>query len=654
MSPRRRQLLSTGPEKNLTPRAAGNLYWMGRYAERTEFTARLLTVADNLVEDNVHRPGTPGHAAMSTTLQALSQVTGVWPDAAAPAASPIEGLRRLLVDESTRGTIAYAAARTHLAAAGARELLSVDTFGILGRLQASLAESREAGDQVHLQPAAAQVLDASLALAGIVAESLVRDPIWAFLEAGRRIERAQTATRLLRNTLALVRPPVAEGLITETVLRAGDSLITYQRRMAFGVGPDLPVAAAVDLLLRDPANPRSVVAQLNSLVAAAALIPDAGACATASTLAGELSGVDAEELCDGDRGPLLRLLLDVESRLRRLSDALEAAHFTASQPQQSFTVQERQSAANAADAAPAASDDRFGRRRYEVRHRTHYAYDADVSASYERAMLRPRDTATQLIVSHDIVVDPAPTVLDEHTDILGNFSHYVEITAPHRHLTVTKSTIVEVEWPRVNLDALDAWTVADAAVALASDPGIDALERAAYVLPSARVDLSEPVVSFAGGLVPPWRPLGDAIRAVFHEIHTRFRYDTSATTVNTTLSELLDARAGVCQDFAHLAVACFRSAGLPARYVSGYLETLPPPGQPKLAGSDATHAWASVQVPGGAWVDLDPTNDQLADSSYIVTAWGRDFGDVSPLKGVIFTESKHSTLDVAVDVLRLG
>ena len=277
----------------LTPRAAGNLYWMGRYLERTEFTARLLTVADNLVEDNVNRPGTPGHAAMSTTLEALSQVTGVWPEPAAPAASPIEGLRRLLVDEGTRGTIAYSAARTSGAAAGARELLSVDTFGILGRLQAALAESREAGDQVHLQPAAAQVLDASLALAGIVAESLVRDPIWAFLEAGRRVERAQTATRLLRNTIALVRPPVAEGLITETVLRAGDSLITYQRRMAFGVGPDLPVAAAVDLLLLDPANPRSVVAQLHSLVAAAALIPDDVLGAAASTLTAELTGLDA-------------------------------------------------------------------------------------------------------------------------------------------------------------------------------------------------------------------------------------------------------------------------------------------------------------------------------------------------------------------------
>ena len=123
--------------------------------------------------------------------------------------------------------------------------------------------------------------------------------------------------------------------------------------------------------------------------------------------------------------------------------------------------------------------------------------------------------------------------------------------------------------------------------------------------------------------------------------------------MRTTLPELLALRQGVCQDFTHLALGCLRAVGLPARYVSGYLETAPPPGRPKLEGSDASHAWASVMVPGGGWVDLDPTNDHLADSRYVVTAWGRDFRDVSPLKGVIFTESSGSSLEVGVDVVRL-
>lgn len=297
--------------------------------------------------------------------------------------------------------------------------------------------------------------------------------------------------------------------------------------------------------------------------------------------------------------------------------------------------------------------DHHAPRRYEVRHRTEYAYPADVTASFARACLRPRDTPTQRVLAHEVVIDPAPDVLEEGPDFFGNHSHHVEIATPHRRLVVVKTSVVEVSVPRVDLGALDAWSVAGAAEALASDPAIDPVEHAAFTLPSALVDLSAEVVAFAGTLVWPQRPLGQALAAVVHQIHDGFTYAKGATTVTTTLPELLDARAGVCQDFAHLAVACLRAAGLPARYVSGYLETQPPPGQAKLEGSDATHAWASVQVPGGAWVDLDPTNDQLADSRYVTTAWGRDFRDVSPLKGVVFTEGRGSTLRVGVDVVRL-
>jgi transglutaminase-like putative cysteine protease len=148
--------------------------------------------------------------------------------------------------------------------------------------------------------------------------------------------------------------------------------------------------------------------------------------------------------------------------------------------------------------------------------------------------------------------------------------------------------------------------------------------------------------------------LGEALVGLYSTIYRDFKYELGATSVRTTLPELLRLRKGVCQDFAHLAVGCLRSVGLPARYVSGYVETSPPPGQPKLEGSDASHAWTSVLVPGGEWIDLDPTNDHFADSRYIVTAWGRDFRDVSPLKGVVYTESKKSTLEVKVDVFRVN
>ncbi len=291
--------------------------------------------------------------------------------------------------------------------------------------------------------------------------------------------------------------------------------------------------------------------------------------------------------------------------------------------------------------------------RYEVRHVTAYTYEDDVTTSFGRACLRPRETPSQRVLSHAIDISPTPDVLDEHIDAFGNYSHYLEIGTAHRALTVTKTSVVEVTYPRIDVEALNRWTVAEAAAALTDDPAVDPLERAILLMPSELVDLGPEVDAFAQTLAWPDRPLGDAIVAVTRDIYRDFSYTKGATTTKTTLPELLASRAGVCQDFAHLAVGVFRSVGLPARYVSGYIETTPPPGQQKLAGSDATHAWAAVMVPGGTWVDLDPTNDHFADSRYIMTAWGRDFRDVSPLKGVIFTESASSTLSVGVDVIRL-
>lgn len=296
--------------------------------------------------------------------------------------------------------------------------------------------------------------------------------------------------------------------------------------------------------------------------------------------------------------------------------------------------------------------DQHDARRYQISHRTTYRYAADVTGSFARAFLTPRQTCYQQLLDHSVEIRPTPAVHEVHTDFFGNISHYVEIHTPHTELSVQKTATLAVEWPAVNLADLTL-SVAEAASRVPTDPRIDAVERAAYSLASQLIELSPPVQEFAGRLLWADRRLGEAIAAVYTEIHEQFSYVQGATTVKTTLPELIATGAGVCQDFAQLAVACFRCFGIPARYVSGYLETYAPPGQEKLAGSDATHAWASVFVPGHGWIDLDPTNNQLADSRYLVTAWGRDFRDVSPLKGVIFTEGHDSTLSVAVDVTRL-
>lgn len=311
------------------------------------------------------------------------------------------------------------------------------------------------------------------------------------------------------------------------------------------------------------------------------------------------------------------------------------------------------------DLRPRPNPDHHTRRPYEVTHTTEYRYEEYVTDSFGRAMLAPRETAHQRILEHTVEITPEPHILSEHVDHFGNHSHFYEVRTPHTRLTVTKRSLLEIEWPAPDLDRLNGWTVAEAAQIIASGgdqdtdgPTIDLVEAAQYVLPSRLVDLTDEVEEYARTILPPDRPFGEALVALYAQIYRDFTYAKGTTSVKTTLPELLAQREGVCQDFAHLAVGCLRSVGIPGRYVSGYIETMPPPGQVKLAGSDATHAWVSAMAPDGGWVDLDPTNDHFADSRYVVTGWGRDFRDVSPLKGVIFSEGKGSELKVAVDVIR--
>lgn len=295
----------------------------------------------------------------------------------------------------------------------------------------------------------------------------------------------------------------------------------------------------------------------------------------------------------------------------------------------------------------------FTPRRYRVRHATTYSYDEPVDLCYERGPLAPRRTPTQRVVDSRLAVDPEPDLVTAHVDHFGNRSHYLEIRTPHRRLEVVKTSVVEVDRQRPDLTAWDRLTVAQAARALREATPERAWELAAYRLPSTKVPAEPAVADYARDYLPSDAPLGEALMALTRGIHADFRFDAAATTVRTSLAELLQLRAGVCQDFTHLAIGALRSVGLPARYVSGYLETTPAPGTTRLAGSDVSHAWVSVAGVDGTWVDLDPTNDHLADSRYVVTAWGRDYRDVSPLKGVIHTEATTSALEVAVDVERL-
>jgi transglutaminase-like putative cysteine protease len=290
--------------------------------------------------------------------------------------------------------------------------------------------------------------------------------------------------------------------------------------------------------------------------------------------------------------------------------------------------------------------------RYRVSHTTTYSYDDDVTDSLGVAHLVPRALPWQTVSSSALHVDPAPGDVSHDVDFYGNTATYFQVTTPHRSLVVEGVSEVDVATPYAD-DALLArpWEYARPLVR-PGQPG--AWQATDFALASALVEQTGEARGYAARSLTRGRPLGEAVTDLVHRIHTDFRYDEAATTVTSTVPEIFTERAGVCQDFAHLTLACLRSHGLAARYVSGYLATEPPPGRERVVGADASHAWVAVWAGDDQWLAVDPTNDQWVGDRYVTVAWGRDYSDVPPVKGVIFSEAKRSTLLVSVDVAPLG
>ena len=286
-------------------------------------------------------------------------------------------------------------------------------------------------------------------------------------------------------------------------------------------------------------------------------------------------------------------------------------------------------------------------RRYRVRHRTEYQYSAAVTSSYGRGHLTPRDTEHQRCLSSELDIDPGPADRSTSRDAYGNISSYFHITERHQTLVVLADSVVEVDPPPAESygagAALQPWESSRPA----GPAGVLASEFALDLTPP---EITPEVRDYAASSFVPGRPLIEVVRDLNHRIFTDFTYRSGSTTVSTRVAQMLVAREGVCQDFARLAIACLRANGLAASYVSGYLATDPPPGKERMIGIDATHAWAAVWTPDGRWLGFDPTNDQLVDERYITVGWGRDYADVPPLRGIIYTDSLHSVINVSVDV----
>ncbi|MGE3241812.1 MAG: transglutaminase N-terminal domain-containing protein [Pirellulales bacterium] len=289
--------------------------------------------------------------------------------------------------------------------------------------------------------------------------------------------------------------------------------------------------------------------------------------------------------------------------------------------------------------------------RYNIRHTTIYSYTDPVPVCHNLVHLAPRDTPAQSCREHRVVIDPQPSVRAKRRDYFGNDLEFFSIQEAHEGLSVTAMSLVDVSSPVLKVGVkTPPWESVVAEIpANTRPPGL-----AVYflTLPSPRIRASTALAEYARPSFPAGRPIFDAVRDFTARIHNDFTFDPKATTVSTPPEELLQLRRGVCQDFAHLQIACLRSLGLAARYVSGYVATNPPPGMPRLAGADASHAWVSAFCGPLGWVDFDPTNDTVVGDQHITIGWGRDYGDVCPIQGVFIGGGQHS-MRVGVDVIPL-
>lgn len=285
---------------------------------------------------------------------------------------------------------------------------------------------------------------------------------------------------------------------------------------------------------------------------------------------------------------------------------------------------------------------------YRIKHITTYTYDRDVTGSYGLFHLRPRELPWQQCRDHQVTIEPGPADLFAHTDAYGNTKSYFHVRHPHRQLVITAVSDVTVGAATVPEERLAiGWELARPRERPDQD---DAWQATDFTLASPMVDVPSEAAAYAQESFVPGRSLGEAATELMHRIHEDFAYVSGASTVTSRVGDLLRTRSGVCQDFAHFMVACLRSQGLAGRYVSGYLATRPPPGQKRLVGADASHAWVGLWVPGGGWLSLDPTNDRITDEAHATVAVGRDYGDVPPVKGVIYTKAKESSMTVSVDM----
>jgi transglutaminase-like putative cysteine protease len=291
---------------------------------------------------------------------------------------------------------------------------------------------------------------------------------------------------------------------------------------------------------------------------------------------------------------------------------------------------------------------------YRVQHVTRYEYATPVTLSQQMLHLTPRPLPWQQCETHALALEPQAAEYVEREDFFGNRIVQFAVRTAHTELRVSADSTVHLRarWEGLEVESSPAWETVRERLHDVTRPPL--LDPSQYLFESPHVELAPALIRYAGKSFPAQRPLLAGARDLMQRVYQDFEFDAEATTVATPLAEVMALKRGVCQDFAHLMIGCLRALGLSARYVSGYILTEPPPGLPRLAGADASHAWVSVFCPQSGWVDFDPTNNLLPDLEHITVAWGRDFSDVTPMRGVILGGGGEQELDVSVTVTPLG
>jgi uncharacterized alpha-E superfamily protein/transglutaminase-like putative cysteine protease len=646
----------------LLARVAEAVYWAGRYLERTEDMARIVQVHGEthidlpVGADVGWSPLLDICGADQAAVERLRRLeaAGVPGQPGTPRVGEMAVVGFVVTDRDNPSSIlsALEAARDNVRVA--RPVVPREVWELVNDLWLALSGD---ADQIRTREGRVRWLrravDECVRLNGLLTTTMRRDEAMAFMSIGQQIERADITGRILT-----VRADSAAGsgdrdrydeVHWMALLRSVSAYQPFRRAMP--ARPDS--GATLRFLLQDDAFPRAVSSCLSELRSTVKRLPGnqevLAACTDASVLV-------ADAPVDRLTATELRALVgDLHTALGAIHDRLDDAYFRASTAPEAEPLPPREQrirsrSVMAHEAGSAATEAGEGARIYRVRHRTTYDYSAPVDQSYNEAHLRPRTTPRQHCAWHTLDIEPEPTSRSEYVDAFGNAVSIFVVAGGFDRLSVTATSEVTVD-PVPPPPPSAPWESALWLLDIDRQPSSRQARpyRSASRLVPSSTDLGEYAQpSFGEG-----RPLVDALVDLNGRIHRDFIYEPGFTSVTTPVLDVLEYRRGVCQDFAHLAIGCVRSMGLAARYVSGYIETIAPPGQDRLLGADASHAWFSVYLPGWGWFDLDPTNDQLVSDSYVTTAWGRDYWDVSPLRGSVEGGGTSHALDVAVDVVRV-